>query len=158
MARVLVVEDDDDIRQLVTGFLTREGHQTEGASSAEEAIARLREGGYDLLVLDVMLGRVSGWSVLEELNRSGLRHRLKVLALTARRSERDFMDGWRLGVDQYMTKPFDAETFLASVQDVLTRTPEQLAARRKAELEKAELLYRLDSAFEGRRHAPREDP
>jgi two-component system, OmpR family, response regulator ResD len=156
MARVLVVEDDDDVRQVVTGFLSREGHDTEEAASGEEAIARLREEGYDLLVLDVMLGPVSGWHVLEELNRSGIRSRVKVLALTARRSERDFMDAWRLGVDQYLTKPFEADTFLGAVQDVLARTPEQLAARRKAELDKAELLYRLESAFEGRRPPPRE--
>jgi DNA-binding response OmpR family regulator len=124
------------------------------ASSGEEAIIRLKDQGYDLVVLDLMLGAISGWNVMEELNRTGVRSRLKVLVLTARRSERDFMDGWRLGVDQYLTKPFEAETLLAAVQDVLERTPEQLAARRKAELEKAELLYRVESA-DWRRPPPR---
>jgi DNA-binding response OmpR family regulator len=157
MARVLVVEDDDDVRTVVTGFLSRDGHETEEAASGEEALALLKDEGYDLVVLDVMLGQISGWNVLEELNRSGIRSRLKVLALTARRSERDFMDGWRLGVDEYLTKPFDADTLVAAVTDVLSRTPEQLAARRKAELEKAEFLYRLDSAFNGRRPPPRDE-
>jgi DNA-binding response OmpR family regulator len=157
MARVLVVEDDDDVRQVVTRFLSRDGHEAQEASSGEEAIVRLKDEGYDLVLLDLMLGAVSGWNVMEELNRSGIRSRLKVLVLTARRSERDFMDGWRLGVDQYLTKPFDADTLLAAVQDVLARTPEQLAARRKAELEKAELLYRLESAFDWRNPPPRDE-
>ena len=148
MARILVVEDDDAIRQLVHKVLGMSGHDVEEAATGDEAIKRLAEDKFALVVLDLMLGAISGWDVLEEAGRRGVRDRFKVLMLTARRSERDFLHGWRMGVDAYLTKPFEVEALTEAVQDTLQRSPEQLATRRKEELEKAELLYRLESAFQ----------
>ena len=148
MARILVVEDDDAIRQLVCKVLSMAGHETEEAASGDEAVRRLADERFHLVVLDLMLGAISGWDVLEEAGRRGVRDRFKVLMLTARRSERDFLHGWRMGVDQYLTKPFEVDALTEAVTDTLQRSPEQLAARRKEELEKAELLYRLESAFQ----------
>jgi DNA-binding response OmpR family regulator len=101
MARILVVEDDDAIRQLVHKVLAMNGHDVDEAASGDEAIRKLTEERYQLVVLDLMLGAVSGWEALTE-----------------------------------------------AVRDTLQRSPEQLAMRRKEELEKAELLYRLESAFQ----------
>jgi two-component system response regulator ResD len=148
MARILVVEDDDAIRQLVHKVLGMAGHDVEEAATGDEAIKRLVEDKFALVVLDLMLGAVSGWDVLEEAGRRGVRDRFKVLMLTARRSERDFLHGWRMGVDAYLTKPFEVEALTEAVRDTLQKSPEQLAMRRKEELEKAELLYRLESAFQ----------
>ena len=148
MARILVVEDDQAIRDLVLRVLRTDGHTLHEAVSGDEALTKLAQDAYDLVILDLMLGAVSGWDVLEEANRRGVRSKFKVLMLTARSSERDFLQGWRNGVDQYLTKPFDVEVLRDTVEDTLRTPSEQLAERRKSELEKTELLYRLESAFE----------
>lgn len=149
MAQILVVEDDDQIRELITRVLSTGGtHEVHQASSGDDAIARLGERNFDLVLLDLMLGTTSGWDVLEGAQRKGVRGKFRVIMLTARNSERDFLHGWRSGVDHYVTKPFDPESLLATVEEVLRRSPEELAVRRKEELEKAELLYRLESAFD----------
>jgi DNA-binding response OmpR family regulator len=148
MSKILVVEDDESVRRLVIRVLDLGGYESEEASSGAEALEKLAAQHYELVVLDLMLGPVSGWNVLEEMNRKGIRSSTRVIMLTARTSERDFMNGWRLGVDQYLTKPFDPSALTEAVEDTLQQTPEQLAERRKAELQKAELLYRLESAFD----------
>ena len=148
MADILVVEDDDSIRELVRRVLTDGGHKVAEASTCQEAISQLSSGIFELVVLDVMLGRSSGFEVLEEAARKGFRDKTRVLMLTARNSERDFLQGWRSGVDQYVTKPFDPNALQKTVREILLRSPEELAERRREELEKAELLYRLESAFD----------
>lgn len=153
MAQILVVEDDDAIRELIARVLSTGGHGVVSASSGQQAIAALGEQAFELIMLDLMLGSSSGWEVLEEAERKGLRGKIRVIMLTARNSERDFLHGWRSGVDQYVTKPFDPESLLKTVREILQRSPEELAERRKSELEKAELLYRLESAFD--RMSPR---
>jgi DNA-binding response OmpR family regulator len=149
MARILVVEDDPHVRHLVQVVLGGEGHETESAGSGSEALEELSEHAYDLIVLDLMLGRVSGWQVLREMERWGVRAGTKVLILTARASERDILHGWRMGVDEYVTKPFDPAVFMEAVGETLRRSLEELKLRREAELQKAELLYRVQVAFEG---------
>ena len=143
-----MVEDEDSIRQLVEILLESAGHDAEGAASGPEALECLSERPFDLVVLDLMLGRISGWQVLRQMERWNLRARTKVLILTARASERDILHGWRMGVDEYVTKPFEPDVFLEAVRDTLRRSPEELAVRREEELHKSELLYRLQLAFD----------
>jgi two-component system response regulator ResD len=147
MARILVVEDEPRIRQLVRMVLEGESHEADEAESGAQALERLSERGYDLVVLDLMLGRVSGWQVLRQMERWGIRGRTKVLVLTARASERDILHGWRMGADEYVTKPFDPTHLIEAVEWTLQRTPEELERRRRTELEKTELLYRVQMAF-----------
>jgi DNA-binding response OmpR family regulator len=147
VGRILVVEDDSSIRDLVRLVLEQEGHETEGAASGSEALEALSGQIFDMVVLDLMLGPFSGWQVLREMERLGRRGYTKVLVLTARASERDILHGWRMGADDYVTKPFEPRRFLDSVRETLRLTPEQLAARRAAELEKAELLFQIQEAF-----------
>jgi DNA-binding response OmpR family regulator len=148
MAQVLVIEDDAEIREMVVRLLAMGGHDVTEASSGAEAMERLKEHGSDLVLLDLMLGGTSGWDFLAEAGRAGLRNKFRVVMLTARNSERDFLHGWRSGVDQYVTKPFDPEELLETVREILQWSPEELAERRRGELEKAEFLYRLESAFD----------
>ena len=148
MADILLVEDDDAIRELICRILAKDGHKVSEAPSGQQAIDFLQKGSFDLILLDLMLGRTSGFDVLKEVDHKGLRARSRIVMLTARNSERDFLQGWRAGVDQYVTKPFDPEALLNTVREILMRSPEELAERRKGELEKAELLYRLENAFE----------
>jgi hypothetical protein len=119
MARVLVVEDDDDVRAAVTGFLSPDGHDTEEAASAEEAHVLLKDEGYDLVDLEVMLGSISGWRFWTGPPvRGGL------------------MDGWRLGgcLPDRPSTPARSWT----PKDVFRRTPQQLEARRKGGAGEAE--------------------
>jgi DNA-binding response OmpR family regulator len=147
MARILVVEDDPHVRHLVHMVLGAEAHEVDDAGSGSEGLEQLAESAYDLVVLDLMLGRVSGWQVLRQMERWGIRRRTKVLVLTARASERDILHGWRMGADEYVTKPFDPTHLVEAVEWTLQRTPEELEARRRGELEKTELLYRVQVAF-----------
>jgi DNA-binding response OmpR family regulator len=72
-----------------------------------------------------------------------------VLVLTARNSERDILHGWRMGADDYVTKPFDPEHLMNAVNKTLRLAPEQLAARRASELERSELLFQVQQVFAG---------
>jgi DNA-binding response OmpR family regulator len=148
MAEILVVEDDDAIRDLIRRILAKDGYVVSEAPTGQQALDLLQKGSFDLILLDLMLGRTTGFDVLEEVDRKGLRANSRIVMLTARNSERDFLHGWRAGVDQYVTKPFDPDALLKTVREILMRSPEELAERRKGELEKAELLYRLENAFE----------
>ncbi|MGH2661395.1 MAG: response regulator transcription factor [Actinomycetota bacterium] len=145
---MLVVEDEGAIRGLLEAVLRSAGHEVDEAASGEQALARLTENDYEVVVLDVMLGQMSGWDVLTEVERLGLRGGTRVLALTARSEEWDFVLGWTHGVDEYLTKPFDPEVVQNAVRQVLEQTPEELAVRRKTELARAQLLLKLETSFQ----------
>ena len=149
MTEILVIEDDDVMRLVVTRTLERYGYVVTAVRSGDEAMRCLEEdtGRFELVVLDLMLGPVSGWDVLEAMNRDGLRDNTKVVVLSALQSEEHFVKGWTLGVDDYFTKPFDPDMFVLSVQEVLLSPKEELRRKRLEELQKAELLHLVDSAF-----------
>lgn len=150
MARILAVEDDEAIRGLILHTLTQYGYQVSEAADGPAAIELLGSTEFDLVILDLMLGgKVSGWDVYEEIGKLELRDSVKVLIMTARSQEAEILKGWRLGVDQYCTKPFDLDMFIVTVQDVLLSTKEQLGKLRDAELRKTELLHMVDTVFEG---------
>jgi DNA-binding response OmpR family regulator len=148
MARILSVEDDEAIRGLIKHALSQSGFDVAEAASGSQAMELLQGGEYDLAILDLMLGgEISGWEVYEELNRLGVRDRMKVIIMTARSQEAEILKGWRLGVDQYITKPFDLDVFIDTVQDTLLSSKEQLARHREQELRKTELLHMVDTVF-----------
>ena len=147
MAQCLVVEDEPTVRVLVGDLLETWGHQVVGASSGGEAIARLRERQFDLVVLDLMLGAASGFDVLDEMRRLGVRDDTRVLVLTARATEWDYLLGWMRGADEYLTKPFDPTEFERVVKETLSSTTDQLEERRRNELEKSQLLFKLETTF-----------
>jgi len=147
MARILVADDDADIRQLVIYALADQGHEVSVAKDGLEAVEHIQESPPDLLILDVMMPELDGYQVLETLGEKGLLELTKVLVLTAKGSERDWKQGYDLGAHRYMTKPFDPDELLAEVSDILTSTPEQLAAKREQEQDRANLLSQLESIF-----------
>lgn len=147
--RILVVEDEDAIRRLVSATLRSRQYEVAEVPSVAEALVRLTEGPYDLVVLDLMLGGVSGWELVEELHRRGLRDRTRVLVLTARSAEGDFLQGWRHGVDHYATKPFDPSELLKAVEDVLLAPVTFLHSHREEELERSRVLSLVEMAFRG---------
>lgn len=148
MAKILVVDDEPDIRKLVATTLDLHGHTVEQAGSGQEAIEKIRWFKPDLMVLDIMMPEMTGWDVLKEMRRGGLKGRTRVLVLTAKTQELDYATGWRLGVDDYVTKPFDPDELALSVSETLMLSPEQLQQKRTEELEKAHLLSWVESVFD----------
>ena len=148
MARILVVDDNDDIRQLVSSILSDEGHSVRLAADGESAIEALRSDPPDLVILDIMMPQIDGYTVLKTMTGEGLKRRTKVIMLTAKTNEADWLQGYRLGADAYMTKPFTMEELSGTVAEVLRMSPEQLAKRRAEEIEKTQLLSRIESLFD----------
>lgn len=147
MARILVVDDNDDVRQLVAGVLTEEGHKVQIAANGASALEVLRLNAPDVLILDIMMPEVDGYTVLKTMTEEGLKKRTKVLVLTAKSTEQDWVRGYRLGADYYLTKPFTMIELINTLNQVLRSTPEQLRKRRNEEIEKARLFSRLENAF-----------
>jgi DNA-binding response OmpR family regulator len=154
MAEVLIVDDDDDIRAILAFTLEDAGFDVREAADGTQALAALEERPPDCLVLDVMMPGFDGFGVLRNRRQSNLAPGARVVLLTARTAERDFVRGWELGADEYLTKPFDPDELVVTVKRLLKSTPAQLQERRESELKKAELLERLESAFNRARVAP----
>lgn len=120
MARILVVDDEPHITEVVSAYLVREGHRVETAVEGDAAIELARRGRPDVIVLDVMLPGRSGFDVLRELRSDGIES--AVLMLTARDDVIDRVTGLELGADDYLCKPFEPRELVARISAVLRRT------------------------------------
>jgi two-component system OmpR family response regulator len=118
-ASVLVVEDDDPIQQLVATALRFTGYTVTTASSGREALAEIRNGAFDLLLLDVNLPDVDGFTICARVRAGG--DQTPVIFLTARDELDDLRAGFTGGGDDYITKPFSLEELLLRIQAVLRR-------------------------------------
>lgn len=147
MARILVVDDNDDVRQLVASVLGEEGHKVQIAANGEAALDAIRRDPPDVVMLDIMMPQVDGYTVLKTMTEEGLKKRTKVLVLTAKTSEADWIRGYRLGADHYLTKPFTMVELISTLNDMLRMTIDQLRKRREDEIEKARLFSKLENAF-----------
>ena len=148
MADVLVVDDDPDIRSLLVMALTDAGFEVREAGDGEAALAELTKAAPDALVLDVMMPVLDGFEVLRRMKARAIAPQTKVLLLTTKKGERDRVRGWTGGVDEYLTKPFDPVVLAERVRELLRTDEEELAERRDAERDRAELLDRLETAFD----------
>jgi two-component system, OmpR family, alkaline phosphatase synthesis response regulator PhoP len=119
MAKILVVDDEPHILEVVRAYLVREGHEVSTAADGEAAIERVRAELPDLVVLDLMLPRRSGFDVLRELRAGG--SKAAVIMLTARDDVIDRVAGLEMGADDYVTKPFEPRELVARVGAVLRR-------------------------------------
>ena len=147
MASILIAEDDPDIRRLLGKLLALEGHEISEVSDGEAALQSVRRSMPDLVVLDLMMPRKDGLTVLKELKAEGIRDRTKVLLLTAKNSDSDWLRGFKAGADGYVPKPFDPEALVAAIEQILSMSPADLEKRREEELERAQLLTRLENLF-----------
>lgn len=132
LGKVLVVDDEPSLLRLLQVALESEGYRVMLASDGRTALTRAREEEPDLMLLDIMMPVIDGWGVLEGLRE--LENRPKVVCLTAKDSTRDRLKGWRLGADEYVTKPFDMDRLLELVGDVLSRTHDEQEERRRQAL------------------------
>jgi len=119
MARILVVEDERALRTGLVDLLKAAGHDATGAADGDEGLHLALDEPFDLLVLDLMLPKRDGYDVCRRV-REARPHQL-VLMLTARGSEKDTVDGFQAGADDYLTKPFRVQELLARVEALLRR-------------------------------------
>ena len=117
--KILVVDDESRMRKLVKDFLTREGYTVVEAGDGMEAMDIFyEEKDVALVILDVMMPKMDGWQVCREIRESS---KVPIIMLTARSEERDELQGFELGVDEYISKPFSPKILVARVNAILRR-------------------------------------
>jgi two-component system, OmpR family, alkaline phosphatase synthesis response regulator PhoP len=119
--RVLVVDDEEDILELVTFNLAKDGYQVVTAASGEEALRQTKQGTPDLILLDLMLPGLDGLDVCRALKSNEDTVHIPIIMLTAKTEDADIVAGLELGADDYITKPFSPRVLLARLKAVLRR-------------------------------------
>ncbi|MCQ4873659.1 MULTISPECIES: response regulator transcription factor [Odoribacteraceae] len=127
--RILVVDDEEDLREILKFNLESEGYLVDTAPSAEEALKMLSET-YDLILLDVMMGGMSGFRMAEKL-RKDLHNATPIIFLTAKDTENDMLTGFNIGGDDYISKPFSIKEVSARVKAVMKRAGSLDASNKK---------------------------
>src|SRR5690349_9158570 len=116
--RILVIDDDVELAGLLKEYLEREGYQVDFAHDGKTGLDRALQGGFDLVVLDVMLPGIDGFEILKRLRQQT---RIPVLMLTARGEDVDRIVGLELGADDYLPKPFNPRELTARIRAILRR-------------------------------------
>ncbi len=130
--KILVVDDESRMRKLVRDFLTKSGYEVLEAGDGSEALDIFfdeHNSDIALLILDVMMPKMDGWQVCKEIRQYS---KVPIIMLTARSDERDELQGFELGVDEYISKPFSPKILVARVEAILRRT-NQLGGDEKLE-------------------------
>ncbi len=118
LGRVLVVDDDEVIRQLIAVNLTLEGFDVVTAVDGKDCLEKVGEAAPDVITLDVMMPRLDGWVTATQLRRNPKTAGIKVVLITARAQEDDRSRGRQIGVDAYLTKPFDPAEMIRVVREL----------------------------------------
>lgn len=122
--RILVVDDEQDLCEILSFNLETEGYYVDTANSAEEAL-EMDVPSYHLLLLDVMMGGMSGFQMAKKLKENPVTANIPIIFLTARDTENDTVTGFNLGADDYISKPFSIREVMVRIRAVLRRTAEQ---------------------------------
>ena len=128
MYRLLVVDDEEKIRVLVRKYAEYEGYEVEEADDGMSAIELCRQEKFDLIILDVMMPELDGFSACREIRKFS---QVPVLMLSARGEEYDRIHGFELGVDDYVTKPFSPKELMFRVQAILKRSNSSIAPNKE---------------------------
>lgn len=119
--RILVVDDEEDLCEILKFNLEMEGYQVDTATSAEDAL-KLKLTNYDLLLLDVMMGEISGFKMASMMKKNKETADIPIIFITAKDTENDTITGFNLGADDYISKPFSLREVILRVKAVLRRT------------------------------------
>lgn len=117
--RVLVVDDEEKIRNVIKEYAEFEGYEIDEASDGMEAIAKCKSENYDIIIMDVMMPKIDGFSSIKEIRKT---KNIPVIMLSARGEEYDKLFGFEIGVDDYVVKPFSPKELMARINAVLTRS------------------------------------
>lgn len=118
MSRILVVDDEANIRNVVREYAEFDDYEVDEAENGMEAVKKCREENYDLIIMDVMMPRLDGYSAVKEIKKT---KDIPVIMLSARGEEYDKLFGFEIGIDDYVTKPFSPKELMARVKVVLSR-------------------------------------
>ena len=119
MRKVLIVDDEEQIRNILRMYLVKEGYEVSEAEDGEKGLKLFYEKPFDLVILDVMLPKKDGWSILREIKKYT---ETPVIMLTARDDSEDEVFGFEMGADDYITKPFNNKVLLARIKALLKKT------------------------------------
>ena len=122
--KILVVDDEEDLCEILKFNLENEGYEIDTANSAEEAL-KMDISSYDLLLLDVMMGEISGFKMANILKKDRKTANIPIIFITAKDTENDTITGFNLGADDYISKPFSLREVTARVKAVLRRTKQE---------------------------------
>ena len=118
MNKVLLVEDENDLRKIIANYLNQANFSLVEAADGEEELSLFADGEYDLVILDLMLPKVNGYEVCLDIRRSS---KVPIVILTARDSEIDELRGFNCGADEYIAKPFSPNILIARIKSLLKR-------------------------------------
>ena len=118
MQKILIVDDEENIRKVIREYLEFEGFLCFEASNGEEAISCCKESSYDLVVLDIMMPKIDGFTVAKEIRKKS---NVPIIMLSARSEEYDKLYGFDVGIDDYVTKPFSPKELVARIKANLKR-------------------------------------
>jgi len=141
--RILVVEDEEDLNEILQFNLESEGYLVDTSFSAEEALKKDLTR-YDLMILDVMMGKISGFSLAQRI-RKEMRLEVPIIFLTARDTENDMLTGFNLGADDFITKPFSVRALQARIKAVLKRNKAIPAEEAKTSLNVGEIIIDFET-------------
>jgi two-component system phosphate regulon response regulator PhoB len=142
--RILIVEDDEDILQLLSYNLEGGGFEIETAASGHDGLSKAKSGRFDLVILDLMLPGMDGFDVCREIKRDSETTDIPIIMLTARSEEVDRIVGLELGADDYVVKPFSPRELLLRVRAVLRRYSAAEAEPERSRIEHDGLVVDLD--------------
>ncbi len=128
MVKILVVDDEEKIRGLIAKYARFEGFDIETAANGIEAIEKVKPGGFDLIVMDVMMPELDGFSAVKEIRKFS---DVPVLMLSARGEEYDKIYGFEMGVDDYVSKPFSPKELMMRINAILKRTGTSVGHKRE---------------------------
>lgn len=131
MAKILVVDDEQNIRNIIKEYLEFEGFEYSEAENGIEALSKISKEKFDLVLLDIMMPKVDGIKVLKEIRSEG---DTPVILLTARAEEYDKLFGFELGADDYIVKPFSPKEVMARIKAILSRSAGKSAKDTRAEI------------------------
>lgn len=117
--KILIVDDEEGIRQIIKEYCKSMNYITEEAENGEEALKKILKNKYDLMVLDIMMPKMDGLTMLKECPKE---KRIPTIILSARGEEYDKLSGFDLGIDDYLTKPFSPKELMARIKAILSRT------------------------------------
>ena len=119
MNKILIIDDDKELCTLIKRSVCAENIEADICNTGREGIQQLKEQEYQLVILDVMMPKMDGWQVCREIR---VNSKVPIIMLTARGDERDELQGFQLGVDEYISKPFSPKILVARVEAILRRT------------------------------------
>ncbi|MGN1415515.1 MAG: response regulator transcription factor [Oscillospiraceae bacterium] len=135
-SRILIVDDEKNIRNVVREYAEFEGYETEEAEDGMQAVEKCRNEDFDCIVMDIMMPRLDGYSAVKEIRKT---KQIPVIMLSARGEEYDKLFGFEIGVDDYVVKPFSPKELLARIRAVIKRSGAAAAPADKLKFEGLEI-------------------